>query len=183
MPHLSEETYRYFYECDFITPKEMANLICDHDPREKFLKSSHIEYKKVYQRIRDAIKRDDIEYDGQLTVSSKIVSKTIFEWAIKAYPSFSNQLPLNLISHTMEFSCVFPKLQGDILLISTPDTRMELEEAYNQAVKEIHELKKIIQSQKLEIDRLSIFEAKKKAHDEARRKGGTNSKGVQKNFK
>lgn len=183
MPHLPEDAYRYFYERDFITPKEMANLICDHDPREKFLKSSHIEYKKVYQRIRDAIKRGDIECDRELTVSSKIVSKAIFEWAVKAYPDFSNKLPLNLISHSMSFSCVLPKLQGDILLISTPDTRIELEAAYHKAVKEIHELKKVVQSQAIEIDRLSVFEAKQKARVEASGRGGNKSKGVKKNYK
>lgn len=178
-----ESAYRYFYALEELTAKEMANLICDNDLRQKkSLKYANSNFKNVCQRIRDTVKRRDIKFHGQYTVNTKINSKILFEWAAKEYPEFYKKLPPEIILNNFNFSCTLPQIVSSISLVSIPDDTEELRHQFIKINKENMELKEKIQLLEAEIKRLRVFEIKKKGKLNDSRTGGKNSKGTPKHY-
>lgn len=173
-----EEAYREFYSRDTMTPKEMANLICDNDVRNnKTLQYYNPDYKNVCQRIRDAANNHSIKVNGKYTFNSEIDSKIFFLWAIKAYPEFHKKLPTKMVPLKLGFVCSLPGLNSSIALTPIPTDPEELKQRFIQVTTENIELKEKNNLLETEIKRLAIFENKKicKLNDSS--EGGKASKG------
>jgi len=178
-----ESAYRYFYSCEKLTPKEMANLICDNDLRKKkSLKYAHSGFKNVCQRISDAVKRLDIKFNGEYTVNAKIDSKILFQWAAMEYPEFYKKLPPEIILNDFNFSCTLPLLTSSISFSPVITDTKELQRQFTKVSKENIELKEKNQLLEIEIKRLRVFEIKKQGKINDSRTGGKNSKGVPKSY-
>ncbi len=182
MPQNSlEEAYRYFYNQDYVTPKQMANLICGKDPRNGSHKYVNSDFKKTIQRIRDAHKRGEIHFNGELKNDSPIEAKAFFRWAVTTYPDFRNKVPADMIVGRAEVNnAELPEFDIEANVEEIPSS---FEKAYWDSRLEIRELKKKIVSLENKVARLSVFEKKKIGKLHNSENGGKASKGKRKNYK
>jgi hypothetical protein len=171
---LPDDVYHAFYSLSHITPKQLANLIEDNDPRGESLKYSHSDYKNTLQRIRDAVGRGDLtQLEGKYSINSDFNTQALFIWAIKNFPDFYEELPVNMIINTGGGSAKFAPMTGQSFALDLPTDYQGLRHAYIQ----LHLANLALEK---EVDRLSVFEKKKidKIKDSAT--GGTNSRGTPK---
>ncbi len=175
-----EEAYRYFYNQDFVTLKQMANLICGKDPRNGSHKYINSDFKKTIQRVRDAHERGEIHFNGELKNDSHIDAEALFLWAINKYPAFHEKLPADMIESVSSVNIELPEFDIEAFNTSYPPN---LEQAYRNCMVENYKLKKKIVSLENEVARILVFEKKKigKLQDSA--KGGKVSKGKSKSYK
>lgn len=155
---MPEDVYRYYYERAHITAKEMANLICDNNPRKGSLKYRNSKFKNNYTKIRDTVKRGDIKFDGELTSKSKMDSKKLFEWAADKVKGFREKLPIDLIVSHADIRIVLPGLTIEASSCTFPSTYDELKQEYSKLWSKYLEIQKKNTSLQDEVDRLLVFE-------------------------
>ncbi len=165
---LPASVYKQYYKREWITPKIMANLICDNNPDTSLL-SRDTKYKTTLQRIKDALKRGDLtSKDGKCLNNSEIEAQALFSWAINKYPDFQKNLPTGMIINSGGGQMELPAMTGQSFALDLPTDYQGLRQAYIQLYLENMELK----------DKLSIIEHEKRK----KRKGGIASGGKPKYF-
>ncbi len=172
MPRPDQSVYQYFYDKEFITPKEMASLIVGFDPRKNRITTSNTPFKNIYDSIRNNIKNGNIEYKGIMLKDSQIETKMLFRWAVNQYPDFKNQLPVALAEHIGIASLGGFSTQITGKIIPSYDSSESRKLAEDNLDLEIRVLE-------LEEENEKLRKAEQIRND-ARSKGGKNSKGVKK---
>lgn len=141
----------------------MANLICGNDPRERSHTFKNSEYAKVYQRIRDAVARSDIKFDGQLSVKSKIDAKFFFKWAAKEYLLFAKNLPDRMMVSHATLNIIetgADKFSGEGF--SIPSNFEQLKKSYSDLKRDHSKLTEKCLILQDEVNRLLVVEKKER---------------------
>lgn len=163
-----DEVCRYFYDKEYITPKEMTNLILGNDPRKKILKNTYYSYKSTIEKIC---------YKFNCKPSTELDSKELFKWAVEKFDTFKPTIPQELNP---------PLLQNINTFFAPVVVSGEYEKVMQDlgaALHKINEQDVKIKALEEEIIRLSEYEKKSVAKKESCSKGGKKSKGVKKNYR
>ena len=174
---LPEEVYRHFYNQGCISNKEMAYLICDKDPRKEKLTDSNSNFKKIKQRIYQAVKDKKIPFSGKYSVNAPIDCNDLFLWASVHFEDFSQKLPNDMVMNHAYANLVLLELSLDA------EGFNDLPETLEDSITLIKQLYRENQKIKQENARISELLNKKKARIKGSSKGGSNSKGVNKTYK
>jgi hypothetical protein len=176
---LPASVYKQYYKREWITPKIMANLICDNNPDTSLL-SRDTKYKNTLRCVLYAIERGDLtSKDGKRLNNSEIKTQALFLWAINKFTEFQAKLPTNMIINSGGEQAKLPAMTGQAFALDLPTDYQELRQAYVQLHLEQMKLKK----ENLELkNRLSIFENQKKVKIINSSTGGNNSGAKPKSF-
>ncbi len=140
--NLPDSVYRQYYKQQWITPKIMANLICDNNP-DTSLHSRDTKYKNTLRIILYAIEIGDlISKDGTHLNNSEIETQALFRWAVNKYPDFREKLPINMSINTGGGRMEFSPITGQSFAFDLPTDKQGLRQALIQSKVEVIELKK-----------------------------------------
>ena len=167
---VEEEVLKYYYTQEFVTPKEMANILCDNDPRVEWLKDTHGDYKSIIEKITYAFK---------CRRSTKLKTEQLFQWAVKKKLG----LPVDLVMTHARAELELPAFQIEAHAINIPLDSEELEQAYIKDEKKIYRLEKEKKVLQIEVTRLLPYENKEKKRLEKSKIGGEHSRGKEKDPK
>ncbi|MCF7970819.1 MAG: hypothetical protein K9L22_06605 [Methylococcaceae bacterium] len=171
MSILHDDVYRFFYDKEHITPKEMANLILGNDPREKSLLDKHL--KSEVEKIIYYGKKINA---GECDRHTNLTSKELFNWCITKFPEFKPNVPRHYVLEIQNIKHT-TTVQNVALIRGLYD---DLKEDYIIATNRIEAQSIEITALKQEIARLAVFEEKIINRKESSGKGGANSRGVKK---
>ncbi len=176
---LSSEVYRHYYECEWITPKIMTNLICGADP-DTSLPSRNIKYKNILRCVIYALQTCDlISKDGKFLTNSEIKTQMLFLWAINKFPEFQAKLPENMIINSGGGQMKLSAITGQSFALDLPTDYRGLKQAYIQIHLKHIELKK----ENMELkSRHSLLEHQKKVKISNSSTGSKNSGAKSKYF-
>ena len=174
----NKDSYWLLYNQKHISIKQIANLVCGNDSRNKSKNSRDTEFKKTLERIKYAVKKQD---NPAVTINNDVDSEVLFKITAHLYPDFRRKLPDGLISNDISMSVNdgSPIISG--FISSTPQDQQELEKRYLRLEDENHALKAEAVLLK---KRISQLDAKLKKQDKTRKynaSGGKKSKGASKN--